>query len=133
ITLTVFVNSGSGVAFGNGLFSFGDGSSPLLVPDTEVVNRPDLGPNIGEATFTVEHAYPAPGRYIIGYTEANRNGGIINFDNSLSTTFYIETIINLDPFLGAYHTPEFLIDPFLLPSLEITFRYPLAHSVRKIL
>jgi len=117
ITLTVFVNSGSGVVFGNGLLSFGDGSSPLLVPGTEAVNRPDLGPNIGEATFTVEHPYAGPGQYIIGYTETSRNAGIINFDNPLSTTFYIETTINLDPFLGAYNTPEFLIDPFFISKL----------------
>lgn len=117
ITLTVFVNSGSGVAFGNGLLSFGDVSSPLLVPGSETVNRPDLGPNIGQATFTVNHSFAGPGNYIIAYTETNRNGGILNVENSSSTLFYIETVVNLDPFLGNFNTPDFLVDPFFIAKL----------------
>lgn len=117
ITLTVFVNSGSPIAFGNGLLSFGDSSVPVLIPEGSVVNRPDLGPNIGMATFSVDHIYPGPGQYIIGYTETSRNAGIINVDNSISTEFYTETVINLDPFLGLFDTPDFLVDPFFIAKL----------------
>jgi len=117
ITLTVFVNAGSPLAFGNGHLIFGDASAPLLVTEGSVVTRPDLGPSIGMATFSIDHTYPGPGQYAISYIETNRNAGIINVDNSISTAFYIETTINLDPFLGPYNTPDFLIDPFFTAKL----------------
>ncbi|MBX2961366.1 MAG: T9SS type A sorting domain-containing protein [Cyclobacteriaceae bacterium] len=119
ITLTVFVSAGSPIAFGNGHLDFGDGSDLLLVPGGEAIIRPDLGPGIGVATFSIEHTFSGPGRYVIGYTEASRNGGIINFDSPLNTAFYIETSINLDPFLGTYNTPDFLVDPFFIAKTGV--------------
>ncbi|MBX2968869.1 MAG: T9SS type A sorting domain-containing protein [Cyclobacteriaceae bacterium] len=120
ITLTVFVNSGSGVAFGNGHLNFGDGSTHVLIPENSIVARPDLGTNIGMATFTINHSYAGPGQYKISYIEASRNAGILNVDNSISTPFITETTINLDPFLGKYDTPDFLIEPYFVAKLGST-------------
>ncbi len=117
ITLTIFVNAGSPVAFGNGLLNFGDSSTPVLIPEGSVVIRPDLGSSVGMATFSIDHFYPGPGRYNISYNETGRNAGIINVDNSSTTFFSIETSISLDPFLGKYDTPDFLVDPFFIAKL----------------
>ncbi|WKZ58475.1 MAG: gliding motility-associated C-terminal domain-containing protein [Cyclobacteriaceae bacterium] len=113
ITVTVYTNTGSTVLFGGEMdyLDFGDGSAPILVPETP--NNPDLslGPDVASASFTIEHTYSGPGRYVISYVEPNRNGGVLNMANSISTTFYIETQINIDPFFGCNNTPQLLIPP----------------------
>jgi hypothetical protein len=113
ITITVYTNTGSPVLFGGEMdyLDFGDGSAPILVPETPNVIDPALGPGIGVATFTIEKTYSAPGRYRISYIEPNRNAGVLNMDNSVSTTFYIETEINIDPFFCNKNSPQLLIPP----------------------
>lgn len=113
ITVTVYTNTGSPVLFGGEMdyLDFGDGTKPILVPETPNTNDPALGPGVATASFTIEHTYPGPGRYIISYIEPNRNGGVLNMDNSISTTFYLETQINIDPFFGCNNTPQLLIPP----------------------
>lgn len=111
ITVTVYTDTGSPVFFG-GLVDFldlGDGTPPIEVPETQGIY---IGLGVAKASYTIDHTYPEPGQFTIAYMEPNRNGGIINFDNSISTLFYIETVINLDPFLGSFDTPDFLFDPF---------------------
>ncbi|MBX2962471.1 MAG: gliding motility-associated C-terminal domain-containing protein [Cyclobacteriaceae bacterium] len=112
ITVTVYTNTGSPVLFGGEMdyLNFGDGTPPILVPETP--NTPLEGfTGVATASYTIEHTYPGPGRYLISYIEPNRNGGILNMDNSISTTFYIETQINIDPFFGCNNTPQLLIPP----------------------
>lgn len=123
ITVTVYIDTQTGVQFGgrrgeNDILNFGDNSDPdndgrigLLVPETTTTPRPDLGQQMGIAYFTVEHTYPGPGKYIISYVEPNRNQGVLNIANSISTTFYIESMIVIDPFFGCNNTPELLIPP----------------------
>jgi hypothetical protein len=95
ITITVYTNTASDVKFGeDGILTFGDGTS-LVVPRVENVLMPDLGPNIGMATYTVRHIYGELGSYLISYTEPNRNGGVLNMNDSFFTTFYTETRFNL--------------------------------------
>lgn len=120
ITITVYTNTGSPVQFGGEMdvLDFGDGSDPdndgrpgMLVPETANTIDPALGPGVGFASFTIEHTYSSAGRYVISYIEPNRNGGVLNMDNSISTTFYLETQINIDPFFGCNNTPQLLIPP----------------------
>jgi hypothetical protein len=115
ITVTVYTNTGSSVLFGGrvgeeDILEFGDGAW-VLVPETPNTPRPDLGPDIGTASFTVSHTYAGPGKYTISYREPNRNQGVLNMDNSVNTRFYIETEIFIDPFLGCNNTPVLLIPP----------------------
>ncbi len=111
ITITVYTNTGSQIKFGDGILDFGDGSQPLITPTIDNTLRPDLGPNIGTVTYSTTHTYSGPGRYVISYIEANRNAGILNMFNSVETKFYMESTVNIDPFLGCDNSPRLLVPP----------------------
>lgn len=111
ITITVYTNTGSEIRFGDGLLDFGDNTAPLTTPTIENTSRPDLGPDIGIVVFTTTHTYSGVGRYVISYLEANRNAGILNMFNSVETRFYLESQINIDPFLGCDNSPKLLVAP----------------------
>ena len=118
ITIIVFTDEESEILFGQGNLRFGDNSDPdndgvkgFIIPQKFATSRPDLGENVGVATFTYKHTYGAPGRYIISYFEQNRNEGIMNMDNSVNTPFFIEAEILVDPFLGCNNSPVMLIPP----------------------
>ena len=110
ITITVYTNTGSDIKFGEGILDFGDGSTSTT-PTIDNTKRPDLGENIGTVSYSILHTYSGPGRYVISYLEPNRNGGILNIFNSVETRFYIETVINIDPFLGCNNSPKLLVPP----------------------
>lgn len=111
ITIIVFTDTGSEVKFGDGFLDFGDGTAPIQIPQIDNDDRSDLGPQVATARFVIEHTYSSPGKYKIGYVEPNRNEGVLNIDNSVNTTFYVETEINIDPFLGCNNSPVLLIPP----------------------
>ena len=80
ITVTVYTNTiNTNVLFGgeDDWLDFGDGRR-MLVPETENTPRPDLGEGIATASFTIEHTYSGNGRYVISYSEPNRNAGVVN-------------------------------------------------------
>jgi hypothetical protein len=116
ITIIVYTNtSGTSVLFGGDqdYLDFGDGSPIVLVPEIGDGNPnfTRLGPSIARASYTIRHKYGGPGRYTISYVEPNRNGGIQNMSNSVNTTFYIETQILIDPFLGCSTPPTLEVEP----------------------
>ena len=114
---------GGQVRFGGGTLDFGDGSTPIEILrdaagglDSTVMilrDEEDLGGGngVGITRFRIEHTYSSTGNYIISYNEPNRNGGILNMDNSINTPFYIESILRIDPFLGCNNSPIMLIPP----------------------
>lgn len=110
ITITVYTNTGSDIKFGDGLLDFGDGTT-MTTPSKDNGTLPGLPKEVGYVTYSVNHTYSGPGRYVISYLEPNRNGGILNMFNSVETRFYIETVINIDPFLGCNNTPKLLVPP----------------------
>jgi hypothetical protein len=111
ITVTAYTNTESPIRFGDGILDFGDGSTPQVSPTIENTIRSDLGPNIGIVTWSVLHTFAGPNRYIISYLEPNRNAGILNMSNSVDTKFYLQTAINIDPFLGCDNSPKLLVPP----------------------
>jgi hypothetical protein len=118
ITIRVFTNMvNTSVLFGGeeDVLRFGDGST-MLVPERPNTVRLDLGPNgsVAMAEFTTTHTYASNGYYIVSYLEPNRNADVLNFDNSVTTPFYIESAFMLDPVIGPYHTAEPLFDPIFL-------------------
>ena len=113
ITVTVYTNTiNTNVLFGgeDDWLDFGDGRR-MLVPETENTPRPDLGEGIATASFTIEHTYSGNGRYVVSYSEPNRNAGVVNMDGSVNTRFYIETVLAIDPILGCNNTPKLLVPP----------------------
>ncbi len=115
ITVTVYTDAASMARFGGEgeAIDFGDGSVPEMVPLTPNTVRLDLNSDgsVASASYTTRHTFPGNGRYTISYREPNRNGGVLNMDNSLGTTFYLETVVSVDPFIGCNNTPRLLIPP----------------------
>ncbi|MCU0354983.1 MAG: gliding motility-associated C-terminal domain-containing protein, partial [Cytophagales bacterium] len=62
-------------------------------------------------TYTYRFTFPGPGRYVIYFQERNRNEGIVNMSNSVDTPFYVETVLTVNPTLGANSTPVLLNPP----------------------
>lgn len=115
ITVTVYTNTkNTTVLFGGDqdVLNFGDGNT-TLVPETPNTIRLDLDSDgsVATASYTIRHTYSGIGQYTISYREPNRNEGVLNMDASVNTTFYLETIVNIDPFLGCNNTPRLLIPP----------------------
>ncbi|MBY0433235.1 MAG: gliding motility-associated C-terminal domain-containing protein, partial [Cyclobacteriaceae bacterium] len=111
ITITVYTNTGSEIKFGSGVLDYGDGSQPHVTPTIDNTLRPDLGPNIGTVSYSISHTYAGPGRFVVSYLEPNRNAGILNMFNSVETRFYLESTVNIDPFLGCNNSPRLLVAP----------------------
>lgn len=112
IIVTVYTNTASPVLFGGDqdVLRFGDGDW-VLVPETPNTSLPEFGPNIGTASYRIVHTYPGPGAYTISYFEPNRNGGVLNMDASINTTFYLETQLIIDPFICNRNSPNLLVPP----------------------
>lgn len=113
VTINMYTDTGSPIRFGDGELRFGDGSPAVITPQLPNTFPPGLNlpTEVGFVTYSIEHTFPGPGQYIISYLEANRNEGVLNIANSVNTTFYIETEIIIDPFLGCSNTPVLLVPP----------------------
>lgn len=113
ITVRVFTNHiTSNVLFGgeDDWLDFGDGSR-IRIPETQSIVRYDLGVGVGVASYTVLHTYATPSAFRITYSEPNWEEGIINFDESVNTRFFLEATINALPdYTGS---PKFLFEPFV--------------------
>ena len=90
-TFIGYRDTDTGIAFGSGDFDFGDGT---VISENFSVLETQISENIVRAEFSLSHTYQIPNRYIVSYSEANRNGGIANMENSLNTPFYVETEIS---------------------------------------
>jgi len=66
------------------------------IPDLGIINEDDSRINIYKAL----HTYPGPGSYVLSTEDPNRNGGVLNMDESVSQVFYIESLLVINPFLG---------------------------------
>ncbi len=86
---------------------WGDGTS-AIVERTSKVNMPnDISRNI----YISEHTFPSTGSYSVTLEDPNRNNGILNIPNSVSVPFYLETVVVINPFLGANSSPQLLNPP----------------------
>lgn len=101
-----------GVPFGNGTFDFGDdktfgGENGEPIPWTNIV---DLGNGVERWEFSLTHTYRGGSNYLVSYREENRNANIQNISGSISTSFYVETLIIVDPLI-VNSTPFFTVPP----------------------
>ena len=112
ITVTAYVNTGSTVLFGSGgsVLEFGDGDSYRFQGDG--IQSTPVAPGIGVVKFEIIHTYKAGGSgFWIRYYEPNRNAGILNITESVNVNFFLETLIQIDPFIGCDNSPRLLTPP----------------------
>jgi hypothetical protein len=115
ITLNVYVNTQSGVDFGLGRLSFGDGNNHTTPSrsSTPVVGQS----NVGLVQYSMIYTYASHGAYTISYAEINRNADIVNIMESVSIPFYLQTEIIIDPFLGCFSSPR-MTAPAIFTAVE---------------
>lgn len=88
-------------------FSWGDGTTSIVQRTSKVNMLNDISRN----TYVTEHTYPTTGVYSVTLEDPNRNAGIVNIPNSVNVPFFLETIVVINPFLGANSSPQLLNPP----------------------
>ena len=102
--LTIFRNTQSPVVDAvNNIYPDAGISDVLTVPIFQRINLPGKDTEI--ILYKTEYTYSSPGVYIPYHYQLNRNESVLNMDNSINTTFYVETKITIDPFLNFDNGP----------------------------
>jgi hypothetical protein len=82
---------------------FGDGTRQENIPKN--ANPPRINGDTDVFTYSVDHTYPGPGNYPVSFIGENRNAGILNMANSSAQTFYVSTLIPINPAYGPDNSP----------------------------
>ena len=108
-TLTCYTYSPSpaGLQRDSLLINWGDGSLDY-VPRIVMQN---LGDDYTLNIYKMRHDFSSAGTYVISMEDANRNYGVINIQNSVTTPMYIETELVINPFLGNNNSVQLLNAP----------------------
>lgn len=77
--------------------NWGDGTTEVLAR-SEYVEIADLQTIINSYHGT--HSFSGPGSYYISFEDPNRNGGVVNIPNSITTPMYVETLLVISPWGG---------------------------------
>ena len=93
-------------------------SSNNIVP---VISIPGKRTEIWQYKFT--YTYRSPGVYTAYHYQLNRNTNVLNMDNSLNTTFYVETKVIIDPFLDLDQSPVIAKAAVDFASIGSVYRY----------
>ncbi len=110
----------TGVRFGDGVFSYGDGNFENIAT---VTNEVQISENLFRVEFRLVHTYAANGAYTVSYEEIYRNAGIANMDNSGDTPFYVESQIVIDGAVGLNSTPRFTYPPIDDGKIGLAYRH----------
>jgi gliding motility-associated-like protein len=87
--------------------NWGDGTSSTLNRYLTI-----MLPNITkENHYKGVHTFSGQGSYVISMEDPNRNYGVVNIPNSINIPFYIETHLNISPFIGINNSPVLLNAP----------------------
>jgi len=57
------------------------------------------------------HTYAGPGTFVISMEDPNRNEGVVNIPSSVSTVFYIESLLTIDAVLGYNNSVQLTNSP----------------------
>ncbi len=65
--------------------------------------------DVGISWFDTVHTFPSGTgiSYIVSVTDENRNAGVLNFDNSVNTAFYVQSEVYIDAAAGLNASPRF--------------------------
>jgi gliding motility-associated-like protein len=128
ITITTFTKTSSYQADRPQLDSvyLGDTSIPtVFVRDTFIDMPNDIRKNI----YTEEHTYNGNGHYLIHFTDPNRNANVRNIPNSVAVPFYLETYLEINPFIGPNNSIWTTYDPIDQGCINrIYIHNPFAHD-----
>ena len=110
--LTIYQDlSGGSADQPNAILYFGDGTSQQVdrasgTGPRSVIPIPG-NPDTGLDVFYFDHTYPAANSYNVSCVLDNRNAGTLNFIGTQSNTqsFYVNSVIRIDPGLGLNHSP----------------------------
>ncbi|REJ80526.1 MAG: gliding motility-associated C-terminal domain-containing protein [Bacteroidetes bacterium] len=87
---------------------FGDGSPPVQFVRSEKIN---MSGDISRNKYVRNHTYSGNGSFLIHYEDPNRNEGVVNIPNSVDKTFYISTLLVINPFLVPNNSPVLTYPP----------------------
>ena len=77
-------------------FAFSDNTQDTFPRISETL----VGTNISKNEYFGVHTFPAVGTYIIAMEDPNRNAGVANIPNSVNVSFYLESILMINPLIG---------------------------------
>ncbi len=80
-----------------------------------------VGANISRNEYVGTHTFPSVGTYIISVQDPNRNTGVINIPNSVDVSFYLESIVLINPLVGNNSSPILLNSPIDKAVVGIPF------------
>ncbi len=107
ITITTYTKATNAADRDSLTVRFGDGNQANVQRNSAVIVGNDIKRNI----YITTHSYPGPASYIISVEDPNRNGGIVNIQNSINVPFYIETKLVINPFLNSNSSVQLLNPP----------------------
>ncbi|GAA4004910.1 hypothetical protein GCM10022408_15890 [Hymenobacter fastidiosus] len=84
---------------------FGDGERMDNIPRRDKILLTGAASDSYLNTYYFEHTYNAPKQYKVSYIGENRKTTLVNIPNADQQTFYIHTMITVDPTLPFNHTP----------------------------
>ena len=87
--------------------NWGDGTSSTIARYQKTALPNDVNLNLYKGT----HTYTGQGSFTVSMEDPNRNGNVINIPNSIQVPFYIETTLNISPFIGNNNSPTLLNPP----------------------
>ncbi|MCX8111840.1 MAG: gliding motility-associated C-terminal domain-containing protein [Bacteroidia bacterium] len=70
-----------------------------------------LRPRVKRSDYTVEITLPGPGSYELRFADFARVENVRNMTNSGASSFYVETLLNNNPFIGINNSPILLNEP----------------------
>ena len=96
---------------------WGDGTSSTVDRVWRIQMENDITRNV----YIAEHTFPSTGTFHITLEDPNRNNGIVNIPNSVNVPFFLETILTINPFIGANSSPQLLNPPIDNGCLGYTY------------
>ena len=98
-------------------FAFSDNTQDTFPRISETL----VGNNISRNEYVGVHTFPSVGTYIIAMEDPNRNAGVVNIPNSVDVSFYLESILMINPLIGNNNSPILLNSPIDKAVVGIPF------------
>ncbi|RYU79599.1 T9SS type B sorting domain-containing protein [Hymenobacter persicinus] len=84
---------------------FFDDGTRAEVPRRDKILLTGAASDSYQNTYYFEHTYNAPGTYKVSFIGENRKSNLVNIPNAVDQTFYIYTMVTVDPAIPFNHSP----------------------------